>query len=177
MQKMEGKPVGKGDELGKMATLSLNIWKNREFCWNAVFSGSKAKVVFGFDIYEAKKIFRDRTDRLTKTGRKRPIIHWVSSHYRKKPLRVLLKDFFKQWRLWLHPWELWVDLARPSTVRTFIRGSSDFMVNAYEVSIFQDGSNLLSDTWAMHLSKDEDGEGKTFNEIIRDSHYYKVGNG
>jgi len=167
----KGKPPEHDDELNRLTTLAFNIWNGREYCWNVEFSSPKARITFGIDIYNAKKMFKDRQERLTKTGRRKPIVHWVTSHYRKKSLRVRITKFIQQRHLWAHPILLWRKLAKPSTVKTHIKGSKNFMVGDYEVSIFTDDILMLSKTWSIR-SVDNDCKNPTMNEMLESSEYY-----
>jgi|TARA_Y100000034_G_scaffold6555_1_gene7226 hypothetical protein len=137
--------------LAQFTQLYINVWKSRQFCWNAIYQSDHARLTFGFDVYEAKRIFKARQDRLTPTGRKRPILHFVTSHYRNLPPKSLLQKF------------IFFVLRKKvtTTVKTHIRGSHEFYVGEWFVKILQDGKNALNGpTWITDTDDEFKGKGK-----------------
>lgn len=116
-----------GSNIEDIVRLAINMWKGKSFCWNITFSSKLSSVTFGFDLAEAKVIFKERQEKLTASGKKKPIIHFVKSHYRKlKPTSV--------WKRFVY---FILRKKVTATVKTHIRGSSEFMMGKYAVQITQ----------------------------------------
>jgi hypothetical protein len=153
----------KDDGIGLCGFLGVVIdaWKHREYCWNAIFLANKSRITFGFDVYEAKRIFAERVERKTPSGRKKPIIHWVKSHQRKKRAKTLWQRFlFFVLKIQLY--------TKPP--KTHIRGSHDFFVRNWRVAIRQDGEGMWVDDSLVRL--DVDGEYKTLKKAVKGSVYH-----
>lgn len=184
-----------GMSLSDMVCWCMNVWLSRQNCWNARFQSDKARVTFGFDLWEAKKVFAKRQAYLTGSGRRQPIIHFVASHYRKKNLARMVRKYVRSfpswfegvWRLfnWRTIREFWREYNTPSTVKTHLRGASSFLVGDYEVDILQDKNNSLAKTNMIIGLDDEVATGssgdvqplsrKSFKRVLDKSMYYTVG--
>jgi hypothetical protein len=62
---------------------ALHYWADRKFLWNVQCLEHKAKASFGVYSSQIKSLFYARENPLTSSGRRRPILHWVSSHRRR----------------------------------------------------------------------------------------------
>lgn len=62
---------------------TYTYWADRKYLWNVETNDETAKVTFGVYPEQIKSLFYSRDLPLTETGRKRPILHWVSAHQRR----------------------------------------------------------------------------------------------
>lgn len=66
-----------------IASSTIQYWQDRRFLWNVTANEGIAKATFGVYPDQIKSLFYAREMPLTETGRKRPILHWVSAHHRR----------------------------------------------------------------------------------------------
>lgn len=64
-------------------SMTIQYWQDRRFLWNVTANEGIAKATFGVYPEQIKSLFYAREIPLTETGRKRPILHWVSAHQRR----------------------------------------------------------------------------------------------
>lgn len=62
---------------------ALNFFSDKKHLWNVQCFEKKAKATFGVYESQIQSLFYARQLPLSETGRKRPILHWVSSHRRR----------------------------------------------------------------------------------------------
>lgn len=62
---------------------TLQFYADRKHLWNVTAIESPARAIFGVHKEQIKSLFYARSLPLTKTGRKRPILHWVRAHQRR----------------------------------------------------------------------------------------------
>jgi hypothetical protein len=65
------------------AAATLQIYQDRRYLWNVCAKEGVAKATFAVHPEQIKSLFYARDLPMTETGRKRPILHWVSSHQRR----------------------------------------------------------------------------------------------
>jgi hypothetical protein len=63
--------------------LSINFFDDRKYLWNVQAKEQKARVLFGVYPEQIKSLFYARDAPVKDSGRKRPILHWVSEHKRR----------------------------------------------------------------------------------------------
>ena len=63
--------------------IPLEVSVDRRFLWNVEAQESGARCIFGVYPDQIKSLFYARDLPMSKTGRKSPILHWVSSHRRR----------------------------------------------------------------------------------------------
>jgi hypothetical protein len=66
-----------------MISATLNYYADRKFLWNVQAFEAEARATFGVYEDQVKSLFYARDIPLTVTGRRRPILHWVSAHRRR----------------------------------------------------------------------------------------------
>lgn len=65
------------------ASATIQAWQDRRYLWNVVANEGIAKATFSVYPEQIKSLFYARDLPMTETGRKRPILHWVSAHLRR----------------------------------------------------------------------------------------------
>lgn len=81
--------VGYGANVGNavyLSSMTFNLWNDRQTLWNVEATDGKARATFGVYMEQVKSLFYCRDLPITNTGRKRPILHWVSAHRRRMAL-------------------------------------------------------------------------------------------
>jgi len=151
--------------LEKIVTVMINAWNGQQYNWQSVFSRHGVTIRLGFDLWSAKKIFKDRQDMMTPSGRKRPIIHFVKAHYRRlKPVST-----------WQRFWNFVLGRELKTTVKTHIRGSRRFFSGPYRVRVFQDRENIMSrESFIRQINPGKSSRGLTraqFDEALRRRKY------
>jgi len=67
-----------------LASLAMGFWSDRRNFWNVSVTEDKTKnILFGVYPEQIQSLFYARDLPMTVTGRKRPILHWVSAHKRR----------------------------------------------------------------------------------------------
>jgi len=64
-------------------TTCISLSQDRRHLWNVTAKEGIAKTIFGVYQEQIKSLFYARDLPISKTGRKRPILHWVESHKRR----------------------------------------------------------------------------------------------
>ncbi|MGH7849624.1 MAG: hypothetical protein ACREOP_04945 [Thermodesulfobacteriota bacterium] len=62
---------------------AINAWADMKYLWNVEALDDNGKAIFGVYSEQVKSLLYARTLPVTETGRKRPILHWVSAHKRR----------------------------------------------------------------------------------------------
>ena len=62
---------------------TISSYQDRRYLWNVTANEGIAKATFGVYPEEVKSLFYARELPMTETGRKRPMLHWVSAHHRR----------------------------------------------------------------------------------------------
>lgn len=65
------------------ASAAISAWCDKRFLWNVDAAEGSAKASFGVYPEQIQSLFYARDLPKTKTGRKNPILHWVSAHKRR----------------------------------------------------------------------------------------------
>ncbi len=65
------------------ASVTLQLYQDRQYLWNVQAIEGEAKATFGVYPEQIQSLFYARSLPETSTGRKRPILHWVQSHQRR----------------------------------------------------------------------------------------------
>lgn len=71
------------DVITVWASAALQIYQDRRYLWNVQAKEGIAKATFAIHQEQIKSLFYARDLPMTETGRKRPILHWVSAHQRR----------------------------------------------------------------------------------------------
>lgn len=68
---------------GRRLAVTINLFDDRQYTWNVLAKEKEAKVLFGVYEEQIKSLFYARDNPVKDSGRKRPILHWVSEHKRR----------------------------------------------------------------------------------------------
>ena len=85
------------DEKSYWASVALQYYADKRFCWSIKAEESQAKITLGCMKEEVKSLLYARSLPMTSTGRKRPILHLVESHKRrlKKGIDIDITPFLR----------------------------------------------------------------------------------
>ena len=71
------------DYFSAWGSITVQFYQDRRYLWNVQAHDGTAKSTFGVYPEQIKSLFYARDLPQTDTGRKRPILHWVSAHQRR----------------------------------------------------------------------------------------------
>jgi len=71
------------DYFSAWGSVTIQIYQDRRYLWNVQAYDGTAKATFGVYPEQIKSLFYARELPQTQTGRKRPILHWVTAHQRR----------------------------------------------------------------------------------------------
>lgn len=79
-----GRIIGEKDGAGAITgNATLQFYADRKHLWNVAAREKDARALFGVHEEQIKSLFYARSLPLSKTGRRRPILHWVKAHQRR----------------------------------------------------------------------------------------------